>query len=421
MHFNIRGAYTAISIATFTLAINLSVWALYAVLGIDLKNSLNLSSTQLGLLLASPIFTGSIASVFAGTLSDKLKPKTLFIAQMLITAPALFLLPLVESFHDYLLLGLWLGLSGSSFIIGLRYIVDWFDRHSQGVTMGIFGVGDIGAAITLVATPFIIDTWGWYGVGPVFGIALLSTAFLFWLIAPQSTFKTPSVTEQLVFLETIKNLQIWRFGLYYYFVFGSFIALTLWLPHYYVSAYGLHLDQAMAFTITFVVTSSMARALGGWFSDRYGGRSVNWAVFWVCIFCLFFLSYPPTNMTIHGVYHDVNITIEVNVWIFTLLILVIGIAQGFGRASIFKTIHEYYPKNIGQIGGFVAGIGALGGCTLPILFGLSVDLLGIHSACFMALYGVLVCCMTTMFFANKTARFEERVTAARSTNFLDYD
>mgnify|MGYP000594864497 CR=1 FL=1 len=421
MHFNIRGAYTAISIATFTLAINIAVWTLYAVLGIDLKDSLQLSSTQFGLLLASPIFTGSISSLFAGALSDKLKPKTLVIAQMLVTAPALFLLTVVESFNDYLLLGLWIGLSGSSFIVGLRYVVDWFDRHSQGLTMGIFGVGDIGAAITLVATPLIIDAWGWSSVGPIFGIALLLTAFLFWLIAPQSTFKTPRPSEQLGLLKSIKNLQIWRFGLYYYFVYGSFIALILWLPHYYVSAYSLSPSNAMAFTVVFVVTSSMARALGGWFSDRYGGRSINWVVFWVCIVCLFFLSYPPTNMTIHGVNHDVNISIEVNVWVFNLLIMTIGIAQGFGRASVFKTIHEYFPKNIGKVGGFVVGIGTLGGCTLPILFGLSVDLLGIHTACFMTLYGVLACCMTAMFFANKSARFEERVSEARSNNFLDYD
>ena len=320
-----------------------------------------------------------------------------------------------------LLLGLWIGLGGASFTIGLRYIVDWFDRHSQGTAMGIYGVGDIGAAFTLIATPFIIREWGWESVGPFFGIALIISAFVFWLVAPTKTFKAQSKSHNLSLLSVLKNIQVWRFGLYYYFVFGSFIALIFWLPHYYVSAYQLSPSSAMAFTIIFIVTSSMARALGGWFSDRYGGRSVNWMVFWICIVCLFFLSYPPTTMTIHGVDRDVEISIEINVWIFSLLIITIGIAQGFGRASVFKTIHEYYPKNMGQIGGFVAGIGSLGGCTLPILFGLSVDLLGIHTACFMTLYGVLACCMATMFFANKSARLKERVSEARQHNFLDYD
>jgi NNP family nitrate/nitrite transporter-like MFS transporter len=421
MHFSILGANTALTAATFAFAINFSVWTLFAALGIDLKESLQLSETQLGLLFSSPVLTGAISCIIAGTWSERLKPKSLLIIQMLLTAPALFLLPLMETFNHYLLLGLWIGLGGASFTIGLRYVVDWFDRHSQGTAMGIFGIGDIGAALTLIVTPLIIRQWGWQSVGPIFGIALIITALLFWFFAPTKTFNSNCESHNLSILSVLRNIQIWRFGLYYYFVFGSFLALILWLPHYYVSAYKLSPSSAMAFTITFIVTSSMARALGGWFSDRYGGRSVNWMVFWICIVCLFFLSYPPTTMTIHGVKQDVDISIEINVWIFSLLIFIIGIAQGFGRASIFKTIHEYYPQNMGQVGGFVAGIGSLGGCTLPILFGLSVDLLGIHSASFMTLYGVLACCMAAMFFANKSARLKERVIEAKLHNFLDYD
>jgi len=421
MHFSILGANTALTAATFAFAINVSVWTLFAALGIDLKDNLQLTATQLGLLFSSPVLTGAISCIIAGVWSERLNPKSLLIAQMLLTAPALFLLPFMETFNHYLLLGLWIGLGGASFIIGLRYIVDWFDRHNQGTAMGIYGVGDIGAALTLITTPFIVREWGWQNVGPFFGFALIISAFLFWFIAPTKTFKVQNKSHNLSLLSVLKNIQVWRFGLYYYFVFGSFLALILWLPHYYVSAYQLSPSSAMAFTIIFIVTSSMARALGGWFSDRYGGRSVNWMVFWICIICLFFLSYPPTTMTIHGVDHDVEIAIEINVWVFSLLIITIGIAQGFGRASVFKTIHEYYPKNMGQIGGVVAGIGSLGGCTLPILFGLSVDLIGIHTACFMTLYGVLACCMATMFFANKSARLKERVSDARQHNFLDYD
>jgi NNP family nitrate/nitrite transporter-like MFS transporter len=421
MHFSILGANTALTAATFAFAINFAVWTLFAALGIDLKASLQLTETQLGLLYSSPVLTGAISCIIAGTWSEKINPKSLLIAQMLLTAPALFLLPLMETYNHYLLLGLWIGLGGASFTIGLRYVVDWFDRHSQGTAMGIFGIGDIGAALTLIITPLIIREWGWQTVGPIFGVALIITAFLFWLIAPTKTFHSNCESHNLSILNVLKNIQVWRFGLYYYFVFGSFIALILWLPHYYVSAYKLSPASAMAFTITFIVTSSMARALGGWFSDRHGGRSVNWMVFWICIICLFFLSYPPTTMTIHGAKQDVDIFIEINVWVFSILIFIIGIAQGFGRASVFKTIHEYYPQNMGQIGGFVAGIGSLGGCTLPILFGLSVDLLGIHSASFMTLYGVLACCMATMFFANKSARLKERVSEAKLHNFLDYD
>mgnify|MGYP006156069041 FL=1 len=103
---------------------------------------------------------------------------------------------------------------------------------------------------------------------------------------------------------------------------------------------------------------------------------------------------------------------------FTLLIFIIGVAQGFGRASVYKVIHDYYPNHMGSVGGFVAAIGALGGCTLPILFGVAQDVLGIVTGCFMILYGVLAMCMITMFFANQAAQYQQKLAAARSDNFL---
>ena len=126
-------------------------------------------------------------------------------------------------------------------------------------------------------------------------------------------------------------------------------------------------------------------------------------------------------MTIHGVEKDVNIFIEINVWVFTCLMLIIGLAQGFGRASVYRIIHDCYPEQMGSVGGLVGMLGALGGCTLPILFGISVDVVGVYSACFMLLYGVLALCMLTMYFAIKTERHRQRVKDAFDNNFLEQD
>lgn len=96
----------------------------------------------------------------------------------------------------------------------------------------------------------------------------------------------------------------------------------------------------------------------------------------------------------------------------------IGIAQGLGRASVFRTLYDYYPEQLGAAGGMVAAIGALGGCTLPLMFGLSQDILGIHTACFMLLYGVLALCMILMFFANQQQLYQRELSLARAHNFL---
>tara|TARA_R110001592_G_scaffold81050_1_gene240813 strand:- start:18496 stop:19761 length:1266 start_codon:yes stop_codon:yes gene_type:complete len=421
MNFEYPGAWRALSSATLAFAANFSVWTLYAVLGLELRGTLDLNATQLGLFFSAPVLTGALGRIPAGWLSERFNPKSIFLWQMLLSAPPLFLLPYVESLSAYIYLGLWIGISGTSFTIGIRYVTDWFETNKQGTVMGIFGAGNTGSAITLILAPLIVDNWGWDSIGPIYGIGLLLVAFFFMLIAPSRPYPPHINEDKLSLIKALKQAQIWRFGLYYYFVFGSFLALILWLPQYYASAYKLNNTQAMAFTLFFVATSSMVRALGGWFADRYGGRSVNWTVFWVCIVALFFISYPPTTMTIHGIKQDVELNIEINVWVFSAFIFIIGIAQGFGRASVYKTIHDYYPQQMGLVGGIVAAIGALGGCTLPIAFGLAEDYLGIYSASFMVLYAVLACCMMVMFLALKEDRFHKRVIAAKNDNFLEQD
>ena len=421
-------AKLALTIATLAFAANFSVWILYAVIGLELQDSMSLSATELGLFFASPMLTGALLRIPSGLLADRGNARSLWLWQMAFVIPPLLLLPYATEFWHYMLLGLWLGTSGTSFTFGVRYVTDWFERNQQGTALGIFGAGNAGAAITLALAPLLVDAFGWPSLGLFYAAGMLLMLIIFALLAPQhhSQPKTESGLEirkaswasQLGYL---KHLQVWRFGLYYFFVFGSYLALILWLPQYYANAYQVSDNEAMAFTLFFAASSSLVRALGGWFSDRYGGRAVNWSVFWLCLVCLFFLSYPPTTMTIHGIKQDVNLNIEINLWFFTFLIFVIGIAQGFGRASVYKIINDYYPNAMGTVGGFVAALGALGGCTLPIVFGVAVDLVGIYSVCFMVLYAVLALCMIVMFFANKADRFQQRLQQAQNTNFLEQD
>ncbi|MDN3640629.1 MFS transporter [Simiduia curdlanivorans] len=416
-------AKLALAMATLAFAANFSVWILYAVIGLQLQETMALSATELGLFFASPMLTGALLRIPAGLAADAGNARRLWLWQMALLIPPLLLLPYATELWHYMVIGLWLGISGTSFTFGVRYVTDWFERNQQGTALGIFGAGNAGAAITLALAPLLVDAFGWASLGWFYALGMIFMLILFALFAPQhqSNLRPASTGSWKAQLRYFKQLQVWRFGLYYYFVFGSYLALILWLPQYYANAYGMSDGAAMAFTLFFATSSSMVRALGGWFADRYGGRAVNWNVFWLCLVCLFFLSYPPTTMTIHGVNQDVNLSIEINVWFFTWLIFVIGIAQGFGRASVYKIINDYYPNAMGSVGGFVAALGALGGCTLPIVFGVAVDLVGIYSVCFMVLYAVLALCMIVMFFANKADRFQQRLQQAQTSNFLEQD
>jgi len=142
-----KGANRALLLATIAFGANFSVWILFAVLALELQTTLSLSALELGMLFASPMLTGALLRIPAGFLADKYNPKMLFVLQMLTVVPSLLLLPSAHSLADHMLLGLWIGVSGTSFTFGIRYITDWFERSQQGTAMGIFGAGNAGAAL----------------------------------------------------------------------------------------------------------------------------------------------------------------------------------------------------------------------------------------------------------------------------------
>jgi NNP family nitrate/nitrite transporter-like MFS transporter len=118
-------------------------------------------------------------------------------------------------------------------------------------------------------------------------------------------------------------------------------------------------------------------------------------VSWVC---LFFMSYPQTELTIRTISGDLTMAIGLNWWMFTILLFTIGVAWAFGKASVFKYIADEYPHNIGVISGIVGLAGGLGGFILPIMFGALVDITGVNSSVFMLLWGITLVSLMWMYW-----------------------
>lgn len=406
--------WSVLTMNTVAFATNFAVWTMFSIIGIGIKQDLGLSDTQFGILVATPILTGSITRLPLGIMTDRFGGRIVFFIQMLLVAIPTYGLAFATDYWHFLVIGLFVGLAGGSFAIGIAYTSAWFDEKRQGTAMGIFGAGNAGAAITNLVAPTIVVAYGWEMVPKVYSVAMLVMAIIFWFFtfndpqheARKKSGKHVSLKEQL---KPLKEVRVWRFGLYYYFVFGGFVALALWLPKYYVGEYDLDLKTASFITMCFTLPSGLIRALGGWLSDKHGARAINWAVFWVSLVCLFFVSYPQTTMIIHGIDGEVTLGVGVGLWAFTLLVFVIGIAMGIGKASVYRIIHDYYPDNMGSVGGMVGVIGGLGGFSLPIIFGIASDTIGVRSSCFMVLFTLVGICMILMHFAIKRLEAEKGI------------
>ena len=187
----------------------------------------------------------------------------------------------------------------------------------------------------------------------------------------------------------LKDPNVWRYSQYYSIVFGGYVALALWMTHYYVDEYGFNLKTAAFLAACFSLPGGVLRALGGWLSDRYSAHTVTWWVLWVSMLILFVLSYPQTELVVQTVTGNKSFHLGLNSTLFTVLIFALGIAFAIGKASVFKYLSDDYKQNMGAVSGVVGLFGGLGGFILPIMFGMAVDITGVRSSAFMIMFGVV--------------------------------
>ena len=397
----------ALTASTLAFTVCFAVWTIFSIIGIKIKAELGLNDTQFGILVATPILTGSLSRIFLGVWADQYGGRLVLTVQMLATALATFLLTTVSSYPMFLIAALGVGLAGGSFAVGIQYVSTWYPKERQGTALGIFGVGNVGAAVTNFGAPILLAAMSdqWQGVAQVYAVIMAISAIVFYLTTQNDLalqerkergIQHASFVKQL---EPLRNLQIWRFSLYYFFVFGAFVALALWLPRYYIGVYNLDIATAGLLAACYALPGSIFRALGGWLSDKYGARAVMYWTFIASVLCTFILSYPSTDYIVDGVDGPIVFNITIPLWLFVILTIILGFFMSLGKAAVYKHIPIYYPQHVGSVGGIVGLVGGLGGFVLPICFGVMNDIIGVWTSCFMLLTGIIAIALTWMHFA----------------------
>ncbi len=385
----------ALTLSTVAFTVCFAVWTLFAIIGVRIKQELGLSDTQFGLLAGTPILTGSLIRIFLGIWTDQYGGRIVYVLTMVAGAIATFLLSYATTYPMMLVAALGVGIAGGSFAVGIAYVSKWYPTAKQGTALGIFGVGNVGAAVTKFIAPFVLVAYGWQTVAQVWAVGLLIMAVVFWFTTEDDPelkarrAKGERARGTLLQLEPLRNIQVWRFSLYYFFVFGAFVALSLWLPRYLIGVYGLDIAAAGMLGAMYSIPASLFRAYGGHLSDKYGAPTIMYWTFGVSVLCTFMLSYPKTEYLIHTIRGPVAFHTEMGLVPFVITVFILGFFMSLGKAAVYKHIPVYYPKHVGAVGGLVGMIGGLGGFVLPILFGVLLDLTGIWTSCFMALFALV--------------------------------
>ena len=368
--------WNVLALSTIAFTLLFSVWLMLGVLNIPMKKSLGLSDGQVEWLIAAAILAGALPRMAFGIWADRFGGRKVYIGLLLFCAIPTYLLSRATTYPEVLACTLLFGLAGNSFTAGISWNSAWFPNSRKGFALGVVGAGNVGASgtkllVLLVPTVLTmvpaagllggIIPGGWRFVPVLYSILLVIMAVAVYLFTPKVD-KMPGAGKPMSeLLAPLKYPRVWRFSLYYVVVFGAYVALSGWLPKFYVDTYHLKLREAALLTALFIFPASLLRPVGGWLSDVFGPRVVTYAVFLAMIVALAALCVPD------GMYF--GMAYRPGPALFTALMFVVGCGMGIGKASVYKYIPDYYPEDVGAVGGLVGALGALGGFVLPPLFG----------------------------------------------------
>ena len=376
-----KGSAKALFLSTTAFGVSFAVWGLIAALAPTFTQLYSLSATEKSMMIAVPVLLGSIGRIGAGMLADRFGGRKVFSALLVFSAVPAVAIGLSTSFTQLIIFGLFLGIAGTTFPVGVGFTSRWFGPEKQGSALGVYGMGNIGQSIAVFFAP-VLALWlgDWRPVFFIFGVVALLWGIVFYLSAENdaTTARPRSVAEMLAPLKASNTA--WVLSLFYFLTFGGFVALALYMPTLLREIFGLSATDAGARTAGFVVLATLARPVGGILADKVGGAKVLILVFVAIAILSLLLSFTT-------------------ILLFTIGALGTAAALGLGNGAVFKLVPQYFPKETGTVTGLVGAFGGLGGFFPPIELGLVKDATGTYTLGFVLLSLFALVCLTVNYLS----------------------
>ena len=373
--------------ATLAFAACFTAWGLIAPLARKFEDDWGLSSTETAVLIAVPVVLGSVLRIPVGALTDRLGGRRMFTVILALPALPCVLLGYADSYWPLVGVGFLLGVSGSSFAVGVPFVAGWVRKEQQGFALGVYGMGNAGTAIAAFAAPAVVNAFGRPALGWGTAVLLLGASAAFWFVARDA----PRKAEPARYVDVLRaGWRLYRLALFYFVTFGGFVAMAIFLPKLLKDWFGYSLVGAGLRAAGFTLVATIARPAGGWLSDRFGAYAIlvlAFAGIAVDAAVLAVLAPSPRIIPV------------------TLACLTLAAFFGAGNGAVFKLVPSEFPDNAGGAAGIVGAAGGLGGFFPPLVMGGVKDALGSYALGFV---GLLIFCSACLALAVWLLRVQAR-------------
>lgn len=351
-----KGVYQ-LTLQTFSLIVGFMAWSIISPLMPFITQDIKISASQISIILAIPVILGSVLRVPFGYLTNIIGAKWVFFSSFIVLLFPIFFLGQAQSTTMLIICGFFLGVGGAIFSVGVTALPKYFTKDKVGLANGIYGMGNIGTAISSFCAPVLAGLIGWQNTVRSYLIIISLFAVLMFLLGDN---KEPKVKVPLISQVKVlaKNYKLYYLSFWYFITFGAFVALGLFLPNYLVHHFTIDKVDAGIRSGIFIALATFLRPLGGVLGDKFNAVKV--------------LIIDFVIMIIGGLI----LTLFDGIIYFTIGCLTISVCAGIGNGLVFKLVPSYFSKEAGSANGIVSMMGGLGGFFPPLVITFVTGLTG---------------------------------------------
>lgn len=379
---NMKKGVSQLTLQTLSLVAGFMAWSIISPLMPFISQDIDISPGQISVILAIPVILGSVLRVPFGYLTNIVGAKWVFFWSFIVLLLPIFLLGQAQSPGMLMLSGFFLGIGGAIFSVGVTSVPKYFSKDKVGLANGIYGVGNIGTAVSSFCAPVLAGAIGWQNTVRSYLIILSIFAILMFLLGDKNE---PKVKIPLMaqVKDLSKNYKLYYLSLWYFITFGAFVAFGIFLPNFLVDHFSIDKVDAGIRSGIFIALATFLRPVGGIIGDKFNAVQALIIDFVIMIIGALILS------------------LSSHIVLFTIGCLAISICAGIGNGLIFKLVPSYFSKEAGSANGIVSMLGGLGGFFPPLVITFVTSITGSsHLAFFfLAIFGVIA--LITMIHLNK--------------------